>query len=165
MRVPATPPGPDAAAGIPCPGRAAAQPRHRCRAVRFVSPPGRVTALASFPGSGNTWVRHLLQQLTGLATGSIYLDTELACTGFPGENRRDGSVLVVKTHEFTRPHQYEAVVVVVRDVVAANLAEFNRLGGGHTGRSRHLAAFPRYLRQHSHLYQGGRVYQSTCCCR
>ena len=27
--------------------------------------PGRVTALASSPGSGNTWVRYLLQQLTG----------------------------------------------------------------------------------------------------
>ena len=28
-------------------------------------PPGVVTALASVPGSGNTWVRHLLQQATG----------------------------------------------------------------------------------------------------
>ena len=28
-------------------------------------PPRVVTALASVPGSGNTWVRHLLQQATG----------------------------------------------------------------------------------------------------
>ena len=33
--------------------------------------PGRVTALASAPGSGNTWVRYLLQQLTGEALGAF----------------------------------------------------------------------------------------------
>ena len=27
--------------------------------------PGKVIALASSPGSGNTWVRYLLQQITG----------------------------------------------------------------------------------------------------
>ncbi len=27
--------------------------------------PGPVVALASFPGSGNTWLRYLLQQATG----------------------------------------------------------------------------------------------------
>ena len=31
----------------------------------YLNPPGPVTALASFPGSGNTWVRHLLEQLSG----------------------------------------------------------------------------------------------------
>ena len=36
-----------------------------CSRLRYISPPGPRTALASFPGSGNTWVRHLLQQATG----------------------------------------------------------------------------------------------------
>ena len=37
----------------------------KCRTMEYMSLPGPVTALASFPGSGNTWVRHLLQQATG----------------------------------------------------------------------------------------------------
>ena len=36
-----------------------------CSPLSYISPPGPITALASFPGSGNTWVRHLLQQATG----------------------------------------------------------------------------------------------------
>ena len=43
-----------------------------------------VIALASFPGSGNTWVRYLLQQATGIITGSIYKDHALLRNGFPG---------------------------------------------------------------------------------
>ena len=36
-----------------------------CQRLRFSSKKLPVTALASFPGSGNTWVRHLIQQATG----------------------------------------------------------------------------------------------------
>ena len=39
---------------------------HECpRKLKKVNPPGLVTALATFPGSGNTWARHLIQQSTG----------------------------------------------------------------------------------------------------
>ena len=41
-------------------------------------------ALASFPGSGNTWLRYLLQQATGILTGSVYYDMELMNSLFPG---------------------------------------------------------------------------------
>lgn len=37
--------------------------------------PGMLIALASFPGSGNTWLRYLLQQATGLYI--IYLPTRM----------------------------------------------------------------------------------------
>jgi len=35
-----------------------------------------VTGLVSFPGSGNTWVRHLIQQMTGNTYGNISLKLE-----------------------------------------------------------------------------------------
>ena len=62
------------------------------------NPPGPRVALASPPGSGNTWVRHLIQLVTGLQTGSTYLDDELKANGFPGEGISNGSVIVVKVH-------------------------------------------------------------------
>ena len=36
-----------------------------CKQLGLRAVPGAVTALASFPGSGNTWLRYLLQQATG----------------------------------------------------------------------------------------------------
>ena len=61
------------------------------------------TALASFPGSGNTWVRLLMQQMSGTWTGSIYSDGDLMTNGFLGEHKSSDRVLVVKTHEWG-PH-------------------------------------------------------------
>ena len=67
----------------------------------FIDGTGRSPiALASFPGSGNTWVRGLIQGITGLCTGAIYCDRTLRKTGFPGESIRSGIVLVVKTHHY-----------------------------------------------------------------
>ena len=36
-----------------------------CKPLGMKVAPGPVVALASFPGSGNTWLRYLLQQATG----------------------------------------------------------------------------------------------------
>ena len=60
---------------------------HWCRPLGYrAAIPQRdsVVALASFPGSGNTWLRYLLQQATGIITGSIYKDHALLRNGFPG---------------------------------------------------------------------------------
>ena len=49
------------------------RPKHRvgknCAKLHFADPSIRLplVALASSPGSGNTWLRHLIQQLTGMA--------------------------------------------------------------------------------------------------
>lgn len=73
-----------------------------------------LTALVSFPGSGNTWLRYLLQQSTGkqknminllailfpnadyivlgILTGSVYKDYGLLKSGFPAENVANSSV-------------------------------------------------------------------------
>lgn len=42
-------------------------------------------ALSSFPGSGNTWARILLEKATGLRTGSEYMDSKLVRAGLAGE--------------------------------------------------------------------------------
>lgn len=55
-----------------------------------------IPALASFPGSGNTWLRYMLQQATGILTGSVYKDYGLLKSGFPAESIANSSVLIVK---------------------------------------------------------------------
>ena len=89
-------------------------------------------ALASYPGSGNTWLRYLLQQATGIATGSIYNDHDLLKNGFPGEAVRDGRVLVVKTHVPSKAN-FSKAILLLRDPFEAMLAEYNRRSGGHIG--------------------------------
>ena len=56
-------------------------------------------ALASSPGSGADHVRRLLQEVTGICTGSINCDVTLRRSGYPGECLRSRTVLVVKTHQ------------------------------------------------------------------
>ncbi len=59
-----------------------------CRGdLRLLDQPGPLTALASYPGSGNTWLRYLLQQSTGIATGSVYNSAALKATTFPAEGK------------------------------------------------------------------------------
>ena len=55
-------------------------------------------ALASAEGSGNTWVRGLLERATGFCTGFNFCDYVMRMKGFIGDNINSGSVLVVKTH-------------------------------------------------------------------
>jgi len=115
---------------------------------RFMNGVGRYpVALASYPGSGNTWVRGLIQAATGLCTGGVYCDTTLRANGFPGEEIRSGVVLAVKTHQ-TDPRwtgvQYDndlplsyykrvedipifsGAILLVRNPFDAMVSEYNR---------------------------------------
>ena len=38
------------------------------KSLTFQKPPGQIISLISYPKSGNTWLRHLIQQSTGLLT-------------------------------------------------------------------------------------------------
>ena len=57
-------------------------------------------ALASYPGSGNTWLRFLIEGATGIYTGSVYMAPGIVEAGHQGEGRPfdDGSTIVQKTH-------------------------------------------------------------------
>ena len=67
--------------------------------------------LLSAPGSGNTWVRILLEAATGIRTGSVYGDEELA-KYLPGEWFCNTTQIVIKAHfPFIPPLQnYEKCV-------------------------------------------------------
>ena len=57
-------------------------------------------ALVSYPGSGNTWLRYLIEAATGVFTGSIYNDKVILASGHLGEgvDYRDGTTILQKTH-------------------------------------------------------------------
>eukprot|EP01102_Stenamoeba_stenopodia_P000419 TRINITY_DN10401_c0_g1_i6.p1 TRINITY_DN10401_c0_g1~~TRINITY_DN10401_c0_g1_i6.p1 ORF type:complete len:508 (-),score=149.33 TRINITY_DN10401_c0_g1_i6:1235-2758(-) len=63
--------------------------------VDFNLPP---YALASYPRSGSSWTRHLLESATGYATGAIYYDAQIQKSRLPAEGMMEG-VVVIKTHE------------------------------------------------------------------
>ena len=72
----------------------------------------------------------------GLLTGSVYNDADLQLNGFSGEGVTDGSVIVVKTHEWgpRARSDFSRAILLVRDPLDCILSEFNRqAGGGHTG--------------------------------
>lgn len=94
-------------------------------------------ALASTSGSGNTWIRGLLERATGICTGFLYCDYAMRREGFIGETVKSGNVLVVKTHTIspkwygTRgPYMddpyYGAAVYILRNPYKSMIAEWNR---------------------------------------
>ena len=53
-------------------------PACRRYSVQFGSGLG-VVGLASYPSSGNTWLRYLIEAITGIYTGSMYNDVTIRC--------------------------------------------------------------------------------------
>ncbi|XP_048874932.1 WSC domain-containing protein 2-like [Brienomyrus brachyistius] len=110
----------------------------RCMDRHFLlSRTKRLTALASFPGAGNTWARHLIELATGIYTGSYYFDGSLYNKGFKGERDhwRSARTICIKTHESGRKEieAFDAAVLIIRNPYKALMAEFNRKYGGHVG--------------------------------
>lgn len=95
-------------------------------------------ALVSAEGSGNTWVRGLLEKSSGFCTGFNFCDYVMRMKGFVGENINSGSVLVVKTHtkmpqwigSKTKKNRNEAAygsgILLVRNPYDSLIAEWNR---------------------------------------
>lgn len=61
------------------------------------------TAIASFPRSGNTWVRYVIEEATGLKSGSIYNDRIMP---------RTGEGIVIKTHKLDSFCYTDAIHVI-----------------------------------------------------
>ena len=69
--------------------------------------PGDRTALASFPRSGNTWMRALIERATGEQTGSVYGEGDKVM-------QRDEDGIVIKTHQ-RDAWRYGRVIHLVRN--------------------------------------------------
>ena len=110
---------------------------------KFLQDNGRQpVALNSQEGSGNTWVRALLEGVTGICTGFNWeCDAVLRAHGFLGEGIKSGKVLVVKTHvrrpkwmgEFSWHVQmisyepsYQSAILILRHPALAMIADYNR---------------------------------------
>ena len=115
-------------------------PRNSCHCHFLSTRDGRIVALASLPGSGNTWVRGLLEMATRVCTGSTNCDRFLKVGGFCGEGVMSGRVLVVKTHvsslrwkgEYYKTvaanHPlFDAAIFLIRSPFGAAVADYNRI--------------------------------------
>ncbi|NXX74346.1 WSCD2 protein, partial [Urocolius indicus] len=114
----------------------------RCMDRRFLpSRAKQLVALASFPGAGNTWARHLIELATGFYTGSYYFDGSLYNKGFKGERDhwRSGRTICIKTHESGQKEieSFDSAILLIRNPYRALMAEFNRKYGGHIGFAPH----------------------------
>ena len=106
-----------------------------------------IIPLISLPGAGNTWVRFLIEQATGIATGSTYNDGSLA-KSLIGEKRNPmgQETIVIKSHSINRIRgkyfqvpqdqrpKIKGCILVIRSPRDAILAEFIRKNTrSHTG--------------------------------
>ncbi|XP_076810513.1 sialate:O-sulfotransferase 1-like [Clavelina lepadiformis] len=111
----------------------------RCDNIRFLPSANYSQAiLATFPGSGNTWTRYLLERATGIYTGSVYGDKRLYKTGFLAEPPEISKVrsVVVKDHMLANNtmSSYQSAILIIRNPYDAMIADFNRFAsdGDHT---------------------------------
>ena len=106
-----------------------------CKHMSFKAS-GPIVALSSFPGSGNSWVRQLLESATGIYTGSVYCDPAYVQVGMIGENINTNNVLAVKIHgspsKVKEVIHNDKAIYIVRNPFGAILSENNR----NTARSR-----------------------------
>ncbi|XP_016312851.1 WSC domain-containing protein 1-like [Sinocyclocheilus anshuiensis] len=110
----------------------------RCTEKKFLpEKSSSLVALSSFPGAGNTWVRHLIELATGYYTGSYYFDGTLYNRGFKGEKDywKSGRTICVKTHESGQRdiEMYDSTILLIRNPYHSLMAEFNRKCAGHLG--------------------------------
>ncbi|CAG5096594.1 Oidioi.mRNA.OKI2018_I69.XSR.g14692.t1.cds [Oikopleura dioica] len=110
--------------------------------------------LASFPGSGNTWTRYVIERATGYFTGAVANDSSLFAGGFVGEyeHQNAGTTILVKGRAHRNIKEQDGAVLLIRNPFDAILAEFNRNhGGGHTG---HAAKEAFYAKNTKEIWPG-----------
>lgn len=104
---------------------------HFCVQPVFLQRQKPVIILASVPGSGNFWTRYLIEQLTGVYTGSIYTEM-LDKTHMAGGQWRNASVIAVKSHSILLGDEldFDGSILLLRNPFDAAKAEFSREATG-----------------------------------
>jgi len=108
----------------------------RAKGLRFLEKEERrpMVALASYPRSGNSLLRSLVERITGVFTGSDSDPRRPLCkllieSGLYGEGMVDSKVFAVKTHFPERlgrlPFKADRAVVIVRNPFDAIVSYFN----------------------------------------
>ena len=105
------------------------QSSQRCKNMSFQRS-GPIVALSSVPGSGNSWVRQLLESATGIYTGAVYCDSSYVKAGMIGEGVDTNNVLAIKAHyspTFVKKLlNIDKTIYIVRSPFGAILSENNR---------------------------------------
>ena len=75
-------------------------PSHQhCKKMSFKNS-GPIVSLSSIPGSGNSYVRQLLESATGIYTGAVWCDPTYINAGMIGEGVDTNNVIAVKLHYY-----------------------------------------------------------------
>ena len=92
---------------------------------------GAPVALVSWPGSGNSWVRQLLETSTGIYTGSVDCDLAYIGAGMIGEGIVSNNVIAVKSHFDPPMWKFpNKIIYIVRNPFDAFVADWNREKSG-----------------------------------
>ena len=105
-------------------------PTHQhCKKMSFKSS-GPVVVLGSFPGSGKSWVRQLLESATGIYTGAVFCDKSYIEAGMIGEGVTTANVIAIKAHAIPdrvkRQANFDKAVYLIRSPFGCILSENNR---------------------------------------
>ena len=100
---------------------------HSCKKMSFRNS-GVPTLLVSWPGSGNSWVRQLLESTTGIYTGSNKdCDLSYINAGMFGEGVNSEHVIAVKFHVGPLPEiHFKKVIYIIRNPYDAFVADYQR---------------------------------------
>ena len=129
----------------------------KCKKMSFQNS-GIPTVLVSYPSSGNTWTRLLLEATTGIYTGSVFCDRNFVYSGMIGEGVSTENVLLSKTHHFVQKtsSHFKKAIYLIRNPLKAIFAEYTRK---YLSSGKHKKEFPPeyygmyiYVRNNSYIF-------------
>ena len=101
------------------------RPFQSCKKMSFQDF-GVPTLLVSRPGSGNSWVRQLLETTTGIYTGGVDCDPDYIKAGMLGEGISSENVITIKFHMEPPEFYFKKAIYIIRNPYKSFVADYNR---------------------------------------